>query len=54
MYAQYKYTTTSFAAQTEADDTMNYAALNFSERKAKRGRKKREFSEDSVYSQVKC
>ncbi|XP_053180264.1 uncharacterized protein LOC128363326 [Scomber japonicus] len=39
---------------TEADDTMNYAALNFSERKAKRGRKKREFSEDSVYSQVKC
>ncbi|XP_062282109.1 uncharacterized protein LOC133986297 [Scomber scombrus] len=39
---------------TQADDTMNYAALNFSERKAKRGRKKREFSEDSVYSQVKC
>ncbi|XP_053179642.1 uncharacterized protein LOC128362817 [Scomber japonicus] len=39
---------------TQADDTMNYAALNFSERKAKRGRKKREFSEDSVYSQVEC
>ncbi|XP_053180251.1 signal-regulatory protein beta-2-like [Scomber japonicus] len=38
---------------TQADDTMNYAALNFSERKAKRGRKKREFFEDSVYSQVK-
>ncbi|XP_042275476.1 uncharacterized protein LOC121902280 [Thunnus maccoyii] len=39
---------------TEAEDKMNYAALNFSERKATRGRKKKEFSEDSVYSQVKC
>ncbi|CAK6964967.1 uncharacterized protein LOC128363326 [Scomber scombrus] len=39
---------------TEVDDEMSYAALNFSERKAKRGRKKREFSEDSVYSHVQC
>ncbi|XP_042275846.1 signal-regulatory protein beta-2-like [Thunnus maccoyii] len=38
---------------TEVDDRMNYAALNFSERKATRGRKKKEFSEDCVYSQVK-
>ncbi|KAM7389139.1 hypothetical protein PAMP_023133 [Pampus punctatissimus] len=38
---------------TEAEDKMNYAALNFSERKATRGRKKKEFSEDSVYSEVK-
>ncbi|XP_044219743.1 uncharacterized protein LOC122990442 [Thunnus albacares] len=38
---------------TEADDRMNYAALNFSERKATRGRKKKDFSEDCVYSQVK-
>ncbi|XP_067454416.1 uncharacterized protein [Thunnus thynnus] len=38
---------------TEAEDKMNYAALNFSERKATRGRKKKEFSEDSVYSQIK-
>ncbi|XP_050928472.1 signal-regulatory protein beta-2-like [Lates calcarifer] len=40
--------------QTEAEDKLNYVALNFSERKATRGRKKREFAEDSVYSQVRC
>uniref|UniRef100_A0A4W6FBC7 Ig-like domain-containing protein n=1 Tax=Lates calcarifer TaxID=8187 RepID=A0A4W6FBC7_LATCA len=39
---------------TEAEDKLNYVALNFSERKATRGRKKREFAEDSVYSQVRC
>uniref|UniRef100_A0A3P8NKN3 Ig-like domain-containing protein n=1 Tax=Astatotilapia calliptera TaxID=8154 RepID=A0A3P8NKN3_ASTCA len=38
--------------QTEADEELNYAALNFSERKT-RGRKKREPPEESVYSQVK-
>uniref|UniRef100_A0A3Q4HPM1 Ig-like domain-containing protein n=1 Tax=Neolamprologus brichardi TaxID=32507 RepID=A0A3Q4HPM1_NEOBR len=38
--------------QTEADEELNYAALNFSERKT-RGRKKREPAEESVYSQVK-
>ncbi|XP_030596056.1 uncharacterized protein LOC115787470 [Archocentrus centrarchus] len=37
----------------EADDQLNYAALRFSERKT-RGRRKKEFAEDSVYSQVKC
>ncbi|XP_013122886.2 signal-regulatory protein beta-2 isoform X2 [Oreochromis niloticus] len=37
---------------TEADEELNYAALNFSERKT-RGRKKREPAEESVYSQVK-
>ncbi|XP_060903518.1 uncharacterized protein LOC132981593 [Labrus mixtus] len=37
---------------TDAEDKLNYAALNFSARKP-RGRKKREFSEDSVYAQVK-
>uniref|UniRef100_A0A3Q4H8X5 Ig-like domain-containing protein n=1 Tax=Neolamprologus brichardi TaxID=32507 RepID=A0A3Q4H8X5_NEOBR len=38
--------------QIEADDQLNYAALNFSERKT-RGRRKRDITEDSVYSQVK-
>ncbi|XP_045886839.1 uncharacterized protein LOC123957814 [Micropterus dolomieu] len=38
---------------TDDDDKLNYAALNFSEKKT-RGKKKREFAEDSVYSQVKC
>ncbi|CAI5652821.1 unnamed protein product [Oreochromis niloticus] len=38
---------------TVVDEELNYAALNFSERKT-RGRKKRECAEDSVYSQVKC
>ncbi|CAI5652839.1 unnamed protein product [Oreochromis niloticus] len=37
---------------TVVDEELNYAALNFSERKT-RGRKKRECAEDSVYSQVK-
>ncbi|XP_045573928.1 uncharacterized protein isoform X2 [Salmo salar] len=35
-------------------DTLNYAALNFSERKTKRGRKKRETPQESVYSDVRC
>lgn len=39
--------------QGEADEELNYASINFSERKTK-GRQKREFAEDSVYSQVKC
>ncbi|XP_045887531.1 uncharacterized protein LOC123958287 [Micropterus dolomieu] len=38
---------------TEAEDKLNYAALNFSEKKT-RGRKKREIAEDSLYSKVKC
>uniref|UniRef100_A0A3Q0R0P1 Ig-like domain-containing protein n=1 Tax=Amphilophus citrinellus TaxID=61819 RepID=A0A3Q0R0P1_AMPCI len=38
---------------TEVDDQLNYAALNFSERKT-RGRRKKDSAEDSVYSQVKC
>ncbi|XP_039975750.1 uncharacterized protein LOC120785257 [Xiphias gladius] len=38
---------------TEAEDKLNYAALNFSARKATRGRKQKEFAEDSVYAQVK-
>ncbi|XP_070768897.1 signal-regulatory protein beta-2-like [Enoplosus armatus] len=37
---------------TEADDNMDYAALSFSEKKNTRGRKKREFADNSVYSQV--
>ncbi|XP_021415340.2 uncharacterized protein LOC110487758 [Oncorhynchus mykiss] len=35
-------------------DTLNYAALNFSEKKTKRGRKKRETPQESVYSDVRC
>ncbi|XP_030595573.1 signal-regulatory protein beta-2-like [Archocentrus centrarchus] len=38
--------------QTDVDEELNYAALNFSERKT-RGRRKRECTENSVYSQVK-
>ncbi|XP_030595595.1 uncharacterized protein LOC115787157 [Archocentrus centrarchus] len=38
---------------TVVDEELNYAALNFSERKT-RGRRKRECAEDSVYAQVKC
>ncbi|XP_019218749.1 uncharacterized protein LOC102078948 [Oreochromis niloticus] len=38
---------------TVVDEELNYAALNFSERKT-RGRRKRECAEDSVYSHVKC
>uniref|UniRef100_A0A668SBS8 Ig-like domain-containing protein n=1 Tax=Oreochromis aureus TaxID=47969 RepID=A0A668SBS8_OREAU len=37
----------------KSDEELNYASMNFSERKT-RGRQKREFAEDSVYSQVKC
>uniref|UniRef100_A0A3Q3K104 Ig-like domain-containing protein n=1 Tax=Monopterus albus TaxID=43700 RepID=A0A3Q3K104_MONAL len=43
-----------FAAQTEDEDKLNYAAICFSERKVTRGRKKRDFSEDRVYAGVKC
>ncbi|XP_040903678.1 uncharacterized protein LOC121188158 [Toxotes jaculatrix] len=39
---------------TEDENQMNYAALNFSERKATRVRKKNEIAEESLYSQVKC
>ncbi|XP_029580597.1 uncharacterized protein LOC115169277 isoform X1 [Salmo trutta] len=39
--------------QDEYADTLNYAALNFSERKTKRGRKKRETPQESVYSDVR-
>uniref|UniRef100_A0A4W5NB10 Ig-like domain-containing protein n=1 Tax=Hucho hucho TaxID=62062 RepID=A0A4W5NB10_9TELE len=35
-------------------DTLNYAALNFSERNTKGGRKKRETPQESVYSDVRC
>ncbi|XP_064811931.1 uncharacterized protein LOC135527262 [Oncorhynchus masou masou] len=35
-------------------DSLNYAALHFSERKTKRGRKKRETPQESVYSDVRC
>ncbi|CAJ1058989.1 uncharacterized protein LOC117818041 [Xyrichtys novacula] len=42
----------SACGQTDAEDELNYAALNFSTKKT-RGRKKREFVEDGVYAQVK-
>uniref|UniRef100_A0A4W6CCX4 Ig-like domain-containing protein n=1 Tax=Lates calcarifer TaxID=8187 RepID=A0A4W6CCX4_LATCA len=42
------------ANNTHTEDKLNYVALNFSERKATRGRQRREFAEDSVYSQVRC
>ncbi|XP_067374741.1 uncharacterized protein [Channa argus] len=39
----------------ESGNDLNYAALRFSERKATRGRKKKELkTEESVYAQVKC
>ncbi|KAK2848668.1 hypothetical protein Q5P01_008502 [Channa striata] len=38
---------------SEAGDNVNYVALNFSERKT-RGQKKNNYSDDSVYSHVKC
>ncbi|CAJ1058993.1 uncharacterized protein LOC117818041 [Xyrichtys novacula] len=38
--------------QTDTEDELNYAALNFAAKKT-RGRKKREFVEDGVYAQVK-
>uniref|UniRef100_A0A3P9AR20 Ig-like domain-containing protein n=1 Tax=Maylandia zebra TaxID=106582 RepID=A0A3P9AR20_9CICH len=37
----------------QQEQELNYAALNFSERKT-RGRRKRDCAEDSVYSHVKC
>uniref|UniRef100_A0A3Q2WR83 Ig-like domain-containing protein n=1 Tax=Haplochromis burtoni TaxID=8153 RepID=A0A3Q2WR83_HAPBU len=42
----------SVIGNTVVDEELNYAALNFSERKT-RGRRKRECAEDSVYSHVK-
>uniref|UniRef100_A0A3P8NKE5 Ig-like domain-containing protein n=1 Tax=Astatotilapia calliptera TaxID=8154 RepID=A0A3P8NKE5_ASTCA len=44
--------TGSSVYKIKADDELNYAALNFSERKT-RGKRKREGAEHSVYSQVK-
>ena len=41
-------------SQDQDGVTLNYAALNFSERKTKRGRKKRETPQESVYSDVRC
>ena len=41
-------------SQDEDADTLNYAALNFAERKTKRGRKKRDTPQESVYSDVRC
>ncbi|XP_045062435.1 carcinoembryonic antigen-related cell adhesion molecule 1-like [Coregonus clupeaformis] len=37
----------------QSSDMLNYTALNFSERKTKRGRKKRETPQESVYSDVR-
>ncbi|XP_030596043.1 signal-regulatory protein beta-2-like [Archocentrus centrarchus] len=58
LYKQFKGTESAISdTQTETShqptEALNYAALNFSERKT-RGRRKREFAEDSVYSQVAC
>ncbi|KAM9513679.1 uncharacterized protein ACWYII_047016 isoform 2-T2 [Salvelinus alpinus] len=39
--------------QDQDGDTLNYAALSFSERKTRRGRKKRETPQESVYSDVR-
>ncbi|XP_014054646.1 uncharacterized protein [Salmo salar] len=39
--------------QEQDPDTLKYAALHFSERKTKRGRKKRETPQESVYSDVR-
>ncbi|XP_026034765.1 signal-regulatory protein beta-2-like [Astatotilapia calliptera] len=50
---QSKYNMFYVTTQTVVDEELNYAALNFSERKT-RGRRKRECAEDSVYSHVKC
>ncbi|CAB1337495.1 unnamed protein product [Coregonus sp. 'balchen'] len=41
------------SSQDQDADMLNYAALNFSERKTKRGRKKRETPQESVYSHVR-
>ncbi|KAM9513804.1 uncharacterized protein ACWYII_047056 [Salvelinus alpinus] len=46
------YTRESSSKDQDAD-TLNYAALNFSERKTRRGRKKRETQHESVYSDVR-
>ena len=44
-----------FAAQMEGGDDLNYAALHVTERKAARGRTKKQLkTEESVYSQVRC
>ncbi|XP_064811820.1 uncharacterized protein LOC135527102 [Oncorhynchus masou masou] len=45
--------TTTKCDQDKDGVTLNYAALNFSERKTKRGRKKRETQQESVYSDVR-
>ncbi|XP_071255370.1 uncharacterized protein [Salvelinus alpinus] len=42
------------SGQVPNTDMLNYAALSFSERKTKRGRKKRETPQESVYSDVRC
>ncbi|XP_018548654.1 uncharacterized protein LOC108894473 [Lates calcarifer] len=39
---------------TESGGDLNYAALNYSGRKVNRGRKTKEWTEESVYSYVKC
>ncbi|CDQ70344.1 unnamed protein product [Oncorhynchus mykiss] len=39
--------------QEQDPETLNYAALHFSERKTKRGTKKRETQQESVYSNVR-
>ncbi|XP_064811155.1 uncharacterized protein LOC135526582 [Oncorhynchus masou masou] len=41
------------SGQVPNTDLLNYAALHFSERKTKRGRKKRETPQESVYSDVR-
>ncbi|KAM9510898.1 uncharacterized protein ACWYII_045592 [Salvelinus alpinus] len=45
--------TTTECDQDKEGVTLNYAALSFSERKTKRGRKKRETPQESVYSDVR-
>uniref|UniRef100_UPI0037E874E4 uncharacterized protein n=1 Tax=Semicossyphus pulcher TaxID=241346 RepID=UPI0037E874E4 len=39
---------------TEGGDDLNYSALYFSGRRASRGRKKRELTGESIYTEVKC
>ncbi|XP_063045319.1 uncharacterized protein LOC134439341 [Engraulis encrasicolus] len=38
----------------DADELVNYAALNFSEKRAKRERKKRELPHEDTYARVRC
>ncbi|XP_064875158.1 uncharacterized protein LOC115131196 [Oncorhynchus nerka] len=45
--------TTTECDQDKDGVTLNYAALNFSERKTKRGRKKKETQQETVYSDVR-